>query len=107
MLPSAIPSKSFAKNVAIDFEGVDVQLSDNYFDLINDKPYKVVAKTSLSPDELMEKLTVLSVYHIAKWQVILRWNLPQVASEILLTQSEIRKRMKFCLRKVENYKYKQ
>ena len=61
-----VTAKSFAKNVAIDFEGVDVQLSDNYFDLINDKPYKVVAKTSLSPDELMEKLTVLSVYHIAK-----------------------------------------
>ncbi len=57
-------SDVLAKNVEISFKSFDVALSDNYFDLVNDKPYKVFAKTDCSTEELLSEISILSVYDI-------------------------------------------
>ena len=62
----SVSSSALAKNVEIDFDGVDIVLSDNYFDLINTEPYRVLAKTDLSPEELLKKIQIMSVYDIPR-----------------------------------------
>ncbi|MBR2444740.1 MAG: glycoside hydrolase family 2 protein [Clostridia bacterium] len=54
----------FTHNVQVSFENHDIQLSDNYFDLINREPYSIIAKTELSADELLNDISLLSVYDI-------------------------------------------
>ena len=59
-----ISSDAFAKNVEISFKNHDIVLSDNYFDLTSNEPYKVIAKTSLSAKELLNEISIISVYDI-------------------------------------------
>ncbi|MBQ7352634.1 MAG: glycoside hydrolase family 2 protein [Clostridia bacterium] len=58
-------SSAFAKNVEVSFKNHDIVLSDNYFDLINDKPYEVFARTDLDKQTLFNEIKLLSVYDIA------------------------------------------
>ena len=60
----AFSSDVLAKNVELSFKSFDIVLSDNYFDLVNDKPYKVFAKTDCSTEELLSEISILSVYDI-------------------------------------------
>ena len=55
---------ALAKNVFVSFKGYDVFLSDNYFDLSNNQPYTIFAKTSLSAKELKDSISIISVYDI-------------------------------------------
>ena len=59
-------SNTFAKGVNIDFDGIDVVLSDNFFDLTDNKPYVVTAKTTCSAKELKKALKIMSVYDIGR-----------------------------------------
>ena len=59
-------SDVFAQNVEVSFNSYDLKLSDNYFDLINKEPYEIFVKTELSPRELLDDISILSVYDIAK-----------------------------------------
>ncbi len=54
----------FAAGVNIDFKDFDCVLSDNFFALTDGKPYRVVARTHRSAQELMEHLTIESIYDI-------------------------------------------
>ncbi len=58
-------SDVLAKNVCVSFDGYDIFLSDNYFDLSSKQPYKILAKTDLSVKELMNSISIISVYDIA------------------------------------------
>ncbi len=59
-----LTSDVFAKGVCVDFEGLDCVLSDNYVNLTDHEPYRVLARTDRSAQELQEKLTLKSVYDI-------------------------------------------
>ena len=61
-----ISSDVFAKNNEISFKNYDIVLSDNYFDLTDNKEYRVVAKTSLSANEILNNIKIVSVYDISK-----------------------------------------
>ncbi len=61
-----VTSDVFAKGVNVDFDGIDLVLSDNFFDLTNDKPYTVTAKTEYTAEQLKEALVVMSVYDIGR-----------------------------------------
>ena len=58
-------ARAFAKDVEISFESYDIPLSGNYFDLSNGEPYTVFAKTELSPEALLNDISIMSVYDIA------------------------------------------
>ncbi len=62
----AVSSDVFAKGVGIDFDGIDLVLSDNFFDLTDGKPYVVTAKTNYSAEQLKKALKVMSVYDIGR-----------------------------------------
>lgn len=55
---------ALAKSVEISFMHHDLVLSDNYFDLPTDKPYKIFAKTDICADELLKDICIISVYDI-------------------------------------------
>ena len=61
----SVKASAFAKNVEVSFKDHDIVTSDNYFDLINDTPYTVFAKTDLSEKEILQQISLMSVYHIA------------------------------------------
>ena len=50
----------------MDFDGADIVLSDNYFDLTDGSPYTVLARTDLSAEELKQRIILKSVYNIGK-----------------------------------------
>ena len=54
----------FAKGVFLDFKNFDCVLSDNFFSLTDGKPYRVIARTEKSPEEIRENLVIQSVYDI-------------------------------------------
>ncbi len=62
----SVSSNVFAKGVSIDFEGIDLVLSDNFFDLTDDKPYAIMAKTNYSSEELGKVIKIMSVYDIGR-----------------------------------------
>ena len=62
----SVKATAFAKNVEVSLKKHDVILSDNYFDLISDTPYTISAKTDLSESEILNEISFMSVYHIAK-----------------------------------------
>ncbi len=62
----AVTSDVFAKSVNIDFEEIDCVLSDNFFDLTNNKPYIVKAKTNYTAEELKNTIKIMSVYDIGR-----------------------------------------
>lgn len=59
-----IASDVFASGVFLDFRDFDCVLSDNFFDLTDEKPYRVTARTRRSPRELEESLEVKTVWDI-------------------------------------------
>ena len=59
-----ISSDVFAKGVFIDFQDLDCVLSDNFFPLTDEKPYRIYARTDCTAEKLREKMTILSVYDI-------------------------------------------
>lgn len=61
-----VSSDVFAKGVCVDFDGLDCHLSDNFFDLTSKDAYIITAKTTYSPNELMEKITFKSVYDVGR-----------------------------------------
>ena len=61
-----IKADTFAKGVYIDFDKFDLILSDNFFDLTNNKAYRITVQTELSPEELNDNLKIMSVYDIDK-----------------------------------------
>ena len=61
----SVMASAFAKNVEVSFKNHDIVISDNYFDLISDTPYTVLAKTDLAETELLEEISLMSVYHIS------------------------------------------
>jgi beta-mannosidase len=61
----SLKASAFAKNVEVSFKNHDIALSDNYFDLINDTPYTIFAKTDLTENEILNEISLMSVYDIA------------------------------------------
>ena len=61
-----VTSNVFAKGVNIDFDGIDLVLSDNFFDITNNEPYTVTAKTEYSAEKLKKSLKIMSVYDIGR-----------------------------------------
>lgn len=59
-------SSALAKNVEVSFKSHDIMLSDNYFDLINNKPYEIFARTDLDKQTLLNEIKLMSVYDIAR-----------------------------------------
>ncbi len=54
----------FAAGVCIDFDGFDCVLSDNFFALTDGQPYRVLARTDRTAQELAEKISLVSIYDI-------------------------------------------
>ena len=61
-----LSSDALAKNVQISFKSHDIILSDNYFDLPNDKPYRIFASTDLTTSEILDDIKIISVYDISE-----------------------------------------
>lgn len=61
-----VTSNTFAKGVNIDFDGIDLVLSDNFFDITNNEPYVVTAKTDRSAEEAKKAIKIMSVYDIGR-----------------------------------------
>jgi beta-mannosidase len=50
-----------ARNVSVSFDDVDVQLSDNYFDLLPGEAVTITVKTSSTQDQLKSALKIMSL----------------------------------------------
>ena len=61
-----LTADTFAKGVYLDFEDLDPELSDNFFDLTDAKPYTVKATCKESAEELRRTLQIMSVYSIGR-----------------------------------------
>ena len=57
-------SNVLAKNVFVSFKGFDAKLSDNFFDLSSKEPYKIQVNSEHSEKELLDNISILSVYDI-------------------------------------------
>ena len=62
----SVSSDTFAKGVYLDFDGFDVVLSDNFFELANGEAYTVTAKTDRSAAELEQAVEIMTVYDIGR-----------------------------------------
>ncbi len=61
-----VSSDVFAKGAYIDFDGIDLVLSDNFFDLTDGKPYIVTSKTEYNAEQLKKAIKIMSVYNIGR-----------------------------------------
>ena len=66
-----LSAKAFARRVGIEFEKVDVILTDNYFDLLPEEPKTLIIPKASLPDgisfsTLENELTLMSCYHITQ-----------------------------------------
>ena len=61
-----VTSNVYAKGVFLEFDGFDLTLSDNFFDLTDSAPYVVTAKTDRSADEIKKAMKIMSVYDIGR-----------------------------------------
>lgn len=61
-----VRSDTFTKGICLDFDGFDLVLSDNFFDITDENAYVVTAKTEHSAEELKKALRILSVYDIGR-----------------------------------------
>jgi len=61
-----VSSDVFAKGVYMDFDGIDLVLSDNFFDLTDGKPYAVTSKTEYNAEQLKKAIKIMTVYNIGK-----------------------------------------
>ncbi|MBQ3529126.1 MAG: glycoside hydrolase family 2 protein [Oscillospiraceae bacterium] len=59
-----IKADTFAKGVYIDFDNMDLILSDNYFDITNSDTYRVTASGEYNIQDLKDNLRIMSVYNI-------------------------------------------
>lgn len=59
-----LSSNCFAKCVEVEFEKVDVVLSDNYVDITKEEPIQLFASTTYKAAELKKQLHLQSVYDI-------------------------------------------
>lgn len=59
-------SESYARAVEISFNSYDLHLSDNYFDLFSDTPRTVSIKTELSCEQLLDDISLMSVYNVGR-----------------------------------------
>ena len=57
-------SHVLVKNLELTFKGLELKLSDNYFDLTG-KPYTVFVETDLTAEQILDRLSYLSVYDIS------------------------------------------
>lgn len=60
----AVSGDTFTKGVFLDFDGFDCVLTDNFFSIVDDKPYVLFARTDRSAEELRKALLVKTVYDI-------------------------------------------
>lgn len=61
-----LASDVYARAVEISFNSYDLHLSDNYFDLFSDTPRTVSIKTELSCEQLLDDISLMSVYNIGR-----------------------------------------
>ena len=61
-----VSSNVFAKGVYIDFDGIDLVLSDNFFDLTDGKHYTVTSKTEYNAEQLKKAIKMMTVYNIGR-----------------------------------------
>lgn len=61
-----VSSDVFAKGVYIDFEGIDLVLSDNFFDLTDKEPYAIISTTEYTAEQLKKAVKVMTVYDIGR-----------------------------------------
>lgn len=61
-----VTSNVYAKGVFLEFDGFDLTLSDNFFDVANNNPYVVTAKTDRSAEEVEKAMKIMSVYNIGR-----------------------------------------
>ena len=61
-----VSSNVYAKGVFLEFDGIDLVLSDNFFDITNNTPYVVTAKTERSAEEVKKAINIKSVYDIGR-----------------------------------------
>ncbi|MBO4949572.1 MAG: glycoside hydrolase family 2 protein [Clostridia bacterium] len=61
-----VSSNVFAKGVYIDFDGIDLVLSDNFFDLTDGKPYILTSKTEYGAEQLKKAVKIMTVYDIGR-----------------------------------------
>lgn len=59
-----VTSDVFAKGVFLDFRQFDCVLSDNFFDITNSAPYRIIARIDRPIREVADQLIVKSVYDI-------------------------------------------
>ena len=59
-------SSSYARAVEVSFKNHDFKLSNNYFDLFSDTPRTVSIKTELSAEEILNDISIMSVYNIGR-----------------------------------------
>ncbi|HNW91135.1 MAG TPA: glycoside hydrolase family 2 protein [Bacteroidales bacterium] len=62
-----ISTKQLAKNVFISFENCDsrdIQLSDNFFDMLPGSTVVISAKTMEKPDEIIKNMRVRTLFHV-------------------------------------------
>lgn len=57
-------SDVLAKNVQVSFKNSDIEINDNFFDLPNNKPYVIFVKTDLPVMELLDNMSLLTVFDI-------------------------------------------
>ncbi len=62
----AVSSDVFAKGVFLEFDAIDIVLSDNFFDITNKETYVVTAKTTYSAKQLQKALKIMTVYDIGR-----------------------------------------
>ena len=61
-----VTSNVYAKGVFLEFDTIDLTLSDNFFDLTDSVPYVVTAKTDRSAEEVKKAIKIMSVYDIGR-----------------------------------------
>lgn len=59
-----VRSDCFAKGIFIDFDGIDCDLSDNFFDITSSAPWRIYAKGEFTAEQLKNNLIIKSVYDI-------------------------------------------
>ena len=56
-----LTSKTLARSVYLSFGGTDVQLSDNYFDLIPGQPVDITITSKVGAEQLRQSLKIISL----------------------------------------------
>lgn len=60
----SVSSDCYARGVELDFENIDIVLSDNYFDIVDREPVTVTAETDVNTETLLKELKLKSTYDI-------------------------------------------